>query len=571
MACAALLWACGAEDESASSPGVPGFVPPASPQADLPATGQPRSPGAPEGPAAPPPRPAAGAVGEEPAASPAPLDEQAADSSPSESPTAASTVPAPLPRRSPESQGVSSAGVASLVAALDEQIDEIHSVMLVRHGNVVAEGWWAPYTPESIHVLYSVSKSFNATAVGLAAQEGLLALQDPVATYFPDLLPAAADPEMLQVTVEDLLMMASGHQADTMDRLRARADGQWTRAFLETDIENPPGSSFVYNSGASYMLAALVQRTTGTRVLEYLEPRLLSPLGIEGAFWGQSPEGVDLAGGGLSVKTEDLAKFGQLYLQRGNWEGQQLLREEWVDAATSAQISTGNGDGNWNHGYGYQFWRSAYGYRADGSLGQFVFVLPQSDAVLVITAATNDTDRVMNLVWENLIPALRPETLAESPADLAQLQARLSALSLAVPAGAATSSLAGQISGVRYTAQSNSQGISALSLETDGSTAVLTIEDGDGTHGVGVGIGRWQYGRTGLRKRISELYDTPEQGIAARGAWESESTFVARLTFDETPYTMQVRLRFDGDQLFADMSYNVRWGATSEPQIVATR
>lgn len=476
-----------------------------------------------------------------------------------------------LPRSTPEAEGVDSQGVLSLVAALDDSASEIHSVMLVRHGKVIAEGWWAPYAPEDIHVLYSVTKSFNSSAVGFAVDEGLLGVDDLLLSHFADLAPAAPAPQMLNMRIRDLLTMSTGHETDSIDALRARADGQWTRAFLETPVPREPGTYFYYNSGAAYMLSALVEKVTGLSVVEYLEPRLFEPLGIEGPLWGESVEGVNLGDGGLSVRTEDLAKFGQLYLQGGSWNGQALLSSEWVNAASSRQISTGNNDGNWSYGYGYQFWQSQVGYRADGSLGQFTFILPEQDIVLVITSGTNDTNGVMNIVWQNLLPAVRDTSLPDNPAALTALTARLGALALPAATGELSSALAGDVSGRRYAVAQNNQGITGLTLDFAAAVPVLRVEDGAGLHEIGIGLGEWVRGRTGFKQRINELFDTREQGIAAMGAWSAPDTFTAKLCFNETPYTLSASFKFQGEQVLVDMSYNVRWGTPTEPQLVGTR
>jgi CubicO group peptidase (beta-lactamase class C family) len=319
------------------------------------------------------------------------------------------------------------------------------------------------------------------------------------------------------------------------------------------------------------MLGALVQRVTGMTVDEYLKPRLFEPLGIGGELWGRSQEGVNLTDGGLSVRTEDLAKFGLLYLQGGMWNGQRVLPEQWARDATARQVSTGNDDGNWNYGYGYQFWRSQYGYRADGSLGQFAFVLPDQDIVLAITSGTNDTNGVMNLVWQNLLPAVLGSAQAENPTALEALRQRLAGLALPMPGGETTSGLAADVSGRRYATAQNSRGIQGLTLDFAGAQPRLQIEDADGTHSITIGTGSWARQRTSYYKHINELFDTPEQGLAATGAWSAPDTFVARLCFDETPYTMTATFRFQGEQVRVNMAYNVRWGAATEPEITGVR
>jgi CubicO group peptidase (beta-lactamase class C family) len=484
-----------------------------------------------------------------------------------------SGVPAsPLPRSTPEAEGLSSAGLLALVSALDGGAGEVHSLMLLRHGKVVAEGWWAPYSAEDIHVLYSVSKSFNSTAVGLAVEQGLISVDAPIASYFPDLAPPNIDPEMATMRVRDLLTMSTGHEVDSIDAMRQRTDGQWTRSFLESNVPRAPGSYFLYNSGAAYMLGSLVQRVTGMTVDEYLRPRLFEPLGISGEVWGQSAEGVNLTDGGLSVRTEDLAKFGLLYLQGGMWNGARVLSAEWAADATAKQVSNGNDDSNWGYGYGYQFWRSQVGYRADGSLGQFSFVLPEQDIVLAITSGTNDTGGVMDRVWDNLLPAILGAAQPENPTALAALRDRLAGLALPKPGGATTSPRAADVSGRRYATPQNSLGMTGLTFDFAGPSPVLSIEDADGTHAITVGLGgSWVRQRTGYRKHINDLFDTPEQGLAATGAWSADDTFVARLTFDETPYTMTTTFRFQGEQVRVNTAYNVRWGTPSEPEVIGAR
>ncbi|HEY2411543.1 MAG TPA: serine hydrolase, partial [Pirellulaceae bacterium] len=284
-----------------------------------------------------------------------------------------------LPRSSPEAEGVSSAGVLAFIEAADKGLDSLHSIMLVRHGKVVAEGWWAPYSPAAPHSLYSLSKSFTSTAVGMAIAEGKLKLDDDVLKFFPEDAPAEPSKNLQAMRVSDLLRMNTGHQTEP----KRVADQVWTKAFLAHEVPFKPGTHFLYNTSATYMLSAIVQKATGEKLIDYLRPRLFEPLGIENPTWESSPQGINTGGYGLSVRTEDIAKFGQLYLQKGTWHGKQLLPEEWVAKATARQTSNGsNPKSDWDQGYGYQFWRCRHGaYRGDGAFGQFCVVLPEQDAV----------------------------------------------------------------------------------------------------------------------------------------------------------------------------------------------
>ncbi|MCB0150534.1 MAG: serine hydrolase, partial [Caldilineaceae bacterium] len=216
-----------------------------------------------------------------------------------------------LPRSTPESQGISTAAIAAFLDAVERTGAGLHSFMLVRHGHVVAEGWWAPYAPALRHMLYSLSKSFVSTAVGLAVAEGRLTVDDAVVRFFPESLPPTVSDNLAAMRVRHLLSMSTGHDVDVNDAVKNAPDGDWARAFLAQPVQHRPGTHFAYNSAATYMLSAIVQRLAGETVLAYLGPRLLAPLGIAGATWESCPRGVNIGGWGLEIRTEDIAVFGQ--------------------------------------------------------------------------------------------------------------------------------------------------------------------------------------------------------------------------------------------------------------------
>jgi CubicO group peptidase (beta-lactamase class C family) len=477
--------------------------------------------------------------------------------------------PNALPRSTPEAEGVDSAGLLGFVEGLEQKIDAVHSVLVVRHGKVVLEGFWSPYAANDLHVLYSVSKSFASTAIGIAQQEGLLHVHDLVLPFFPELAPAQPAEHMKAMRIHDLLRMSSGHQNDANPVIKARADGQWVRAFLETDVENKPGTHWVYNSAASYMLCAIVQKVSGTTVEEYLRPRLFEPLGIERWFWCKSPEGITLGDGGLSLRSEHLAKFGLLYLQQGLWNGRRVLDAAYVDQASQRQTATGgNPAGNWDYGYGYQFWRcKGAGYRADGAFGQFSFIMPEHDAVVAVTSGTADMAGVMDSVWQHVLPALHGAALAPSTAALGRLHDKLATLALPVQRGEPSSERAASLSGRSYTCADNELGIRAVGIDFGPDGAVLRIADTDGQHQIECGAGRWVRARTSFQRRISNQFSAPEQGIAASGAWTERDVFSAKLCFHESPYTLTGRFTFAGEELFIDFEHNLRWGETRRPRI----
>ena len=344
---------------------------------------------------------------------------------------------APLPRSTPEAQGVSSAGVRAYLEAADREVKSMHSFMLVRHGHVVAEAWWKPQTPETAHQLWSLSKSFTSTAVGLAVADGKLKLDDPVLKFFPDEAPAEISDHLRAMTVKDLLTMTCGHETEV--KLSMTDTVPWVRAFLAHPVPHAPGTHFHYNTPGTHMLSAIVRKVTGETVLDYLQPRLFAPLGIDHPEWPASPQGNTIGGWGLKVRTEDIAKFGQLYLQKGQWQGKSLVPAPWVEQASARQVPNAAGTKNpdesdWAQGYGFQFWRCRHGaYRGDGKDGQFCLVLPEQDVVVAITAETGDMQQELNVVWDHLLPALQKGPLSEQPEELAKLKALTAHLTVSPP------------------------------------------------------------------------------------------------------------------------------------------
>jgi CubicO group peptidase (beta-lactamase class C family) len=332
-----------------------------------------------------------------------------------------------LPRATPESQGVDSGKILEFIEAADKKVDSMHSFMMLRNGKVVAEAWWAPESPDKPHVLWSLSKSFTSTAVGLAVADGKLSVDDPVLKFIKDdELPADVSTNLKSMRVKDLLTMSTGHQSEPM----MRDQTEWVKTFLKHPVQHLPGTHFHYNTPATYMQSVVVKRATGEDILSYLEPRLFQPLGIKSPKWDQSPEKISLGGYGLYLCTEDIAKFGQLYLQKGNWNGKQLIPENWIAEATSKQVSNGSDPTkDWNQGYGYQFWRCRHdAYRGDGKDGQFCIVMPKQSAVIAITANTRDMQAELNLVWDYLLPALQDTPLPENAEAAMKLSDRVKRL-----------------------------------------------------------------------------------------------------------------------------------------------
>ncbi len=464
---------------------------------------------------------------------------------------------ADLPRSAPEIQGVSSSEVLAFVEAADQTLESLNSFLLVRHGHVVAEGWWAPYHPQANHSLYSLSKSFTSTAVGMAISEGKLSLDDPVLKFFPEVAPNEPSDHLKAMRVSDLLRMTTGQQTEPL----RKPDENWVKEFLKHPVPFKPGTHFLYNTSATYMQSAIVQKVTGSKLLDYLRPRLFEPLGIENPTWEESPQGISTGGYGLSLQTEDIAKFGQLYLQKGNWQGKQLIPESWTEQATARQTSNGSSPtSDWDQGYGYQFWRCRHGaYRGDGAFGQYCIVLPEQDAVLAITSGLNDMQQVLNLVWEKLLPALKSESLDADDEARAKLEMRLKGLSLRTQEGNAP---APNEARKKYVMPPNEHKLEAVTLESGEKDheMVLGLRYEGVEHRIVCGHGRWNTNRG----RWGTL---GEQPVAASGAWTEEGSFSAKLCFYETPFLISVNLKFDGNELRLRAKANVSIWTSNEIQI----
>jgi CubicO group peptidase (beta-lactamase class C family) len=478
-----------------------------------------------------------------------------------------------LPRSTPEEQGVSSADVLAFVEAANE-IDAMHSFMLVRHGHVIAEGWWTPYDAQTPHIFFSLSKSFTSTAVGLAVSEGKLSVDDEVLKFFPDEAPAEPSANLKSMRVRDLLRMQTGHQSELSlwrDDPANKSNDTLTKRFLAHPVPFKPGTHFLYNSPATYMQSAIVQKVTGMPVLDYLRSRLFEPLGYDNPGWIASPQGVTVGAFGLMGRTEDIAKFGQLYLQKGNWHGKQLIPAAWVTEATSLQTSNGSSPkSDWDQGYGYQFWRSRHNsFRGDGAFGQYCLVLPDQDAVVAITSGVRDMQRVMNLVWDKLLPAMKPKVLTPEAESHRKLQTTLTGLTMRAPAGKATVPLADKISGQWFEFPENDRGIQAISLQINPDSRTLVVRTTAGESRTAIGAGTWSKNPHGFANGLDKFLSVPAQPvIAASGAWTADDVFTVKVVPYQTPFYSTLSLRFDGDRLLFDSEHNVAFGPTKLPQLI---
>ena len=346
--------------------------------------------------------------------------------------------------RFPEEAGVSSAGILSYIKARKEAGLEHHAIWVLRHGKVAAKLAWAPYDDHTPHMLFSLSKSFCSAAAGFAVQEGLLDWDTKLIDVLPEVFPEEPSEWLKAITLHHLLTMGSGLKPESDN-----VDGEdWRRLILACDCDHEPGTHFHYNSHGTYLVSAMVQKVTGMTIRDYLIPRLFEPLGMmneDGSApkWDSSPDGINVGGWGLWLSTKQIAPFGQCLLQRGLWDGKQILPREWLDRATTYQIDNGNGDHphdhDWNMGYGYQFWMCKTDheagqkprFRGDGMLSQFCIVDEKRDMVIACVSGVPDIGKALDLIYTHLLAAADMAPADES--IQAELQSQLAALAYPWP------------------------------------------------------------------------------------------------------------------------------------------
>jgi CubicO group peptidase (beta-lactamase class C family) len=472
-------------------------------------------------------------------------------------------MPSSLPRSTPADQGVDPAAILGFLDALDERPDiEMHSLMVVRYGRVVAEGWWAPYSAGRPQLLYSLSKSFTATAAAFARAEGLLDLDDPVVSHFPEFAADITDPRSRSVKIRHVASMASGHTRETLAEALERDPEEPVRGFLLIPPDREPGTVFAYNQPCTYTLASIIQRNAGMSLTRYLRPRLFDPLGIGPVGWNTFPPGREQGFSGLHARTEDIAKLGLLYLRRGRWEGAQLISQEWVAEATSVQVSNpGQPEPDWRQGYGFQFWMSRHGYRGDGAFGQFCVILPEQDTVIVTTAYALDMQAMLDAMWTHLLPGLGPVSPdadaragagAGAGAAHDKLRARLACLQLPAGPGAPAPDGWGPWTSGPFTVTASAADPQAQPFLLSAETFLTSVEVAPRAVGWQVslvepgnaltfpaGSGGWT---------VSDHADRHGDTIpvAASGGWLDDQTLRVEVIFLETPHRMDITCSLPG-------------------------
>jgi CubicO group peptidase (beta-lactamase class C family) len=308
---------------------------------------------------------------------------------------------------SPEEQGMDSQKLAQILEQANSKSLNLHSLLVIRHGYIVSETYFGSYQQDTRHDLYSCTKSFISTLVGIALDRGKLTnTNQRVLDFFPNLAPQNRDAQKEAMTLADLLTMRSGldwQEGDPVYTAMYRSP-DWVKYVLDKPMVSAPGSQFNYCSGCTHVLSAILQRTTGQSTRDFAEQYLFKPLGIVNVSWEADSNGIAIGGWGLQLTPREMAKLGYLYLHNGAWDGQQIVSANWVKTATEKHTAT-----NGNSGYGYQWWTypALNGYMASGRYSQLIVVIPASDLVIVTTAAMDDSGEIFKLIEQYIAPAIR--------------------------------------------------------------------------------------------------------------------------------------------------------------------
>jgi len=459
----------------------------------------------------------------------------------------------------PESQGVPSGAIMEMLDFLETKRVCMHSFVLMRHGAVVAEGYWPPFDKDRKQRMYSVSKSFTSVAVGLMITEGKLKLDDKVADFFPEDLPKNPHPFILQATVRDLLMMSTFNPRSAP--IQPGKSGVWSFFNLGETLR-PAGAIFAYDTQGTNTLAAIIEKQTGMTFLEYMRPKILDPIGIsEDIYCIKNMDGRSWSGSGVLCTTRDLARFALLCMNQGAYEGKQLVSKEYMQAATSRQIenTVGSAASELRHGYGYQFWcMKDGGFAGYGMGGQFMFCMPKHDIILCTTADVQLDNDGLGDIQDALMGLLKHlgNKIPDDAAAQKKLSARLESLAIQIPEGKTNSPAVARYNGKVFKMEANPMGLSTVKMNFKTDEAVFNYVNEAGEFSIRIGLGQYisQKFPEPYSGKVAGVLDTHYETIAA-GGWVSDNVFKCTVKAVDTYLgTLRMQFVFRDDMLCVEMA-----------------
>lgn len=475
----------------------------------------------------------------------------------------------PLPICTPEETGISSGAILRFIERLERYRLNMHSYIILRHGKMIAEGYYKPFCEGKLHRMYSVSKTFTSVAIGLLCDEGRISLTDKIVSYFPDKLPENVHPYIAGMTIYDLLIMATPFSSPTY----GLQYNDWARTFFNTKPSHPAGTVFAYDTSGSFILDVIVERVTGVPYLEYMRTKMLGELGFSDDAWCiKSPEGYSWGGSGVMCTSRDLAKFAQLFLDKGHCNGHQLLSEEYIRAATSKQIdnkTTGFDDDTCHSfGYGYQIWLTrdnSYSFLGMGD--QLAVCIPDRDMVFVCTADNQGYELsrtiIYNSLWDEIIDTASDGPLPENPAENEALDAKNASLEIIPLDGARESSFTEKINGITYTLDKNNMSIIKTRLIFNGDRGKWEYTNAQGDKSIEFGIGKcvigafphMNYFGDTIGIQAGRMYE-----CISSAAWVEEHKLMLRIFITDDYFgNMTAIFSFKGNEIGVYMSKTAEW------------
>ena len=462
---------------------------------------------------------------------------------------------------SPESLGIPSQAILNFLQRIDAERIGMHGFLLVRRNSIAAEGYWAPWSAERKHRMYSVSKSFVALAVGMMADEGKFTLDDRVAEYFPDKVPEKLHPWLAASTVRDLLMMSTPHSTTSY----TRSDPDWVWTFFNRMPSHPPGTIFSYDTAATVVLTAMVERLAGMPFLAYMRPRFLDRIGFSADAWCvRTPEGGSWGGSGVICTLRDLAKVALTCMNGGLWGAERVLPEGYIRAATAKQIDNSI---RGNCGYGYQIWRereNGFSFRGMGS--QYAICFPDKEFIFTCIADTQGApsgSAIPAVMWEELYPHLADAPLPENRAAHAELTAKIAQLAVLPLPGNADAPVRSGVNHAWYALAENPMGITRMRLSFAGDQGTWEYTNGQGDNVLRFGIGRILSGKFPQRNYFGEQigsFPGIEYDCMASAAWIDEQTLNLEVYItDDYLGGLRISFAFKGEEIGVFMTKQAEW------------
>ncbi|MFN8440298.1 MAG: serine hydrolase [Caldilineaceae bacterium] len=465
------------------------------------------------------------------------------------------------PAPSPESVGIPSQAILNFLQRIDRERINMHGFLLVRHNRIAAEGYWSPWSAERKHRMYSISKSFVALSVGLMIDQGRLSLDDRVADYFTEKVPATLHPWLVASTVRDLLRMATAHSSTSY----TRDDPDWVWTFFNKLPSHPPGTIFSYDTAATVVLNAIVEQLAGTPFLDYMRPRFLDRIGFSADAWCvRRPEGGSWGGSGVICTLRDMAKVALVCLNGGRWGAEQILSESYIRAATARQIDNSLGG---NDGYGYQIWcekENGFSFRGMGS--QYALCFPDKEFLFACIADTQGAPTgspIPAVMWEEIYPHLADAPLPEDRNAQVALTAKIKQLTMLPLPGNLTAKVTSAVNGAWYALEENPMGISRMRLVFDGDQGAWEYTNKQGDNRLLFGIGRMVAGKFPQRNYFGEQIGVasgiPYECLAS-AAWVDEQTLNLEVYItDDYLGGLRISFAFKREEIGVFMTKQAEW------------